>query len=84
VKRIEAFPQREQQIILEDILTAIQSRLYVFEHILALKNMENYERLVEGIEREATLLRAQIENIKNPFKKQRLLNNYVKLVNFLR
>ena len=32
--RLLSLPDREQEIILEDILTAIQSRLYVFEHIL--------------------------------------------------
>lgn len=32
--RIATLPEKEQRIILDDILTAIQSRLFVFEHIV--------------------------------------------------
>jgi hypothetical protein len=33
-ERIATLPEKEQRIILDDILTAIQSRLFVFEHIV--------------------------------------------------
>jgi len=32
-ERIEALPQQEQRIILQDLLAAIQGRLWVFEHV---------------------------------------------------
>jgi len=45
--------------------------------------MESYEQIVKRLTKEATDLRRQIEETRNPIRKQRLLNEYSKLIQFL-
>ena len=44
---------------------------------------ETYEQIVKGLKREAMKIRKQIEDTRNPIRKQRLLNEYSKLIQFL-
>lgn len=45
--------------------------------------METYKQIVKGLTKEAIELRRQIEETSNPIRKQRLLKEYSKLIQFL-